>query len=134
MTNQTSNSSQLYKRLVDTARQAAKHSYAPNSKYPVGAAVLATDGTIFSGCNVENSNMGSSICAERTAFVKAVSEGHRSFTAVAVATKNPGGWPCGVCRQFMVEFGRDITVVVEDGAGNIKTARLGDLLPSVQKV
>ena len=88
-------------------RQAVKmtgRSYAPFSKFRVGAALLAEDGQIFTGCNVENSSFGGTICAERTAFVKAVSEGVTRFKKIAIASSGGEAWPCGICRQFMREF------------------------------
>src|SRR5689334_20234481 len=89
--------------LVQAAVAAARLAYAPYSNYPVGAALQSADGTIFTGCNVENAAYPAGICAERTALVKAVSEGHQQFTALAVATKNSGS-PCGICRQMLNEF------------------------------
>lgn len=89
--------------LVRIASEARSTAYAPYSKYHVGAALIATSGRIFSGCNVENASYGLCFCAERTAIVKAVSEGETQFTAIAVATDG-GGTPCGACRQFLAEF------------------------------
>ncbi|MBZ0309007.1 MAG: cytidine deaminase, partial [Anaerolineae bacterium] len=89
--------------LIADAIRASEQAYSPYSHYRVGAALLTTTGKIFLGCNVENASYGAAICAERTAVVKAVSEGERDFTAIAVATQN-GGSPCGICRQFMFEF------------------------------
>ncbi len=103
--------------LVEAAIAAAQHAYAPYSNYPVGAALLAADGTVYAGCNVENASYPATICAERTALVKAVSEGHRDFTALAVVTRN-GGSPCGICRQMLYEFAPNLNVIVAtlDGA------------------
>lgn len=96
------------KELVFEARSAA---YAPYSNFRVGAALLTTDGLYFKGCNVENASYGAGICAERTAFVKAVSEGHKSFKAIAVVTdKEAMCSPCGICRQFMREFAPKLPV------------------------
>ena len=91
--------------LLDRATEARDHSYAPYSKYNVGAALLTTDGRIYQGCNIENAGFTPTICAERTAFFKAVYDGHRAFRAIAIiATGEEMGFPCGVCRQVMAEF------------------------------
>jgi cytidine deaminase len=99
--------------LLDKAREARDHAYAPYSKYAVGAALLTADGQIYQGCNIENAGFTSTICAERTAFFKAVYDGHRAFRAIAViATGEELGFPCGVCRQVMAEFcDRDFIIV-----------------------
>ena len=100
-------------RLLDLAEEARDHSYAPYSHYHVGAALLTADGQIYQGCNIENAAYGPSNCAERTAFFKAVYDGHRAFRAIAViATGEEMGFPCGVCRQVMAEFcDRDFIIV-----------------------
>ncbi len=91
--------------LLDKAQEARDRSYAPYSKYNVGAALLTADGRVYQGCNIENAGFTSTVCAERTAFFKAVYDGHRAFRAVAViATGEELGFPCGVCRQVMAEF------------------------------
>ena len=108
-------------KLIKLAIEARQKAYAPYSEFFVGAAVLTKDGTVFTGCNVENTSYGLCICAERTAICKAVSEGHQEFDAIAVGAK-PFATPCGACRQFIVEFGREIEVICFD-AGE----------PSVQK-
>lgn len=116
--------------LIAAARSACENTYSPYSNYPVGSAVLADDGRIFSGCNVENRVYGGTICAERTALVKAVSEGAIRFKAIAVFCKKGNeAWPCGLCRQFIMEFGPKINVVVEDGAGRLICRTIGELLP-----
>ena len=104
--------------LIATAIAAAKNAYAPYSDYAVGAALLAPDGTVFTGCNVESAAYPATICGERTALVKAVSEGQREFSVIAVATKN-GGSPCGMCRQMLFEFAPDLRVICCDFEGNI---------------
>lgn len=96
-------------RLIDTAMKMREQSYCPYSGFSVGAAVLCSDGTVYTGCNIENAAYSVTLCAERTAMVKAVSEGHREFEAIAIAggkTENPEDYsfPCGSCRQFMREF------------------------------
>ena len=98
-----------YKQLMDKAKEASKMSYSPFSRFAVGAALIAKSGKIYSGCNVENSSFGMTNCAERTAFFKAVSEGVRSFSRIAIVGNYPGREgdycaPCGVCRQVMAEF------------------------------
>jgi len=118
-----------YSALVQEAITASKNAYIPYSDYPVGAALQATDGTIYHGCNIESASYPATICAERTALVKAVSEGVREFTAIAVVTEN-GGSPCGVCRQMMYEFAPDMTVIIADMQGKIHhVLPLSDLLP-----
>jgi cytidine deaminase len=114
--------------LIQAAIKAAEHAYAPYSNYRVGAALLTQEGHIYRGCNVENAAYGSSMCAERTAIFKAVSEGERTFQAIAVATQN-GGSPCGACRQVMREFAPDLTVIIADFAGKARVCRLAELLP-----
>jgi cytidine deaminase len=104
--------------LIRAAANAANHAYIPYSHYPVGAALRASDGTIFSGCNVENASYPVTICAERVALVKAVSEGRRSFDAIAVVTLN-GGSPCGMCRQMLYEFSPDLRVILAKPDGTI---------------
>ena len=87
--------------LVDLAFSMLERSYVPYSHFPVGAALLCADGTVFTGCNIENAAYGPTICAERAAVAKAVSEGHREFSAIAVAGRSEDYcWPCGVCRRF----------------------------------
>jgi cytidine deaminase len=115
--------------LAARAAEARQWSYSPYSGYAVGAAVLAASGRIYDGANVENAAYPVTMCAERVAAVKAVSEGEREFVAIAVATAN-GGMPCGACRQFLSEFGPAAVVVVADADGNIlKQTTVRDLLP-----
>lgn len=119
-----------YLKLLAAAKKASELAYAPYSEFQVGAAVLTADGRIFTGCNVELCTYDGGICAERVAFAKAVSEGARKFKAVAVfCRKSSGSWPCGICRQFMLEFGAEIDVIVEHSGGGVQVARLKDLLP-----
>ena len=114
--------------LVEKAIAASQNAYAPYSDYPVGAALQTPDGTIFTGCNVENASYPVSVCAERTALVKAVSDGHRQFEAIAVVTRN-GGSPCGMCRQMLYEFAPDLRVIIADMNGVIHDdLPLNDLL------
>lgn len=104
--------------LLKSAIDAAKRAYAPYSHYAVGAALRAVDGTLYTGCNVENASYPAGICAERTALVKAVSEGKQQFDVIVVTSPN-GGTPCGVCRQMLYEFAPDLTVIVADLSGQI---------------
>lgn len=121
----------LRERLVASAREARRTAYAPYSGYAVGAAVWSEDGRLFTGVNVENASYGLSICAERVAVFRAVSEGARRIQAVAVVTRD-GGTPCGACRQVLAEFADEDTPVwcASDESVEIQEYRLGDLLPS----
>ncbi|MBL8144742.1 MAG: cytidine deaminase [Anaerolineae bacterium] len=114
--------------LIRAASAAAEHAYVPYSHYKVGAALVTVSGEIFTGCNVENASFPAAICAERTALVKAVSEGHREFSQLVVVTRD-GGAPCGVCRQMLFEFAPElpITLVRLDGA-IVLESQLNDLL------
>lgn len=114
--------------LLEVAANARKMSHSPYSRYKVGAALLAGSGNVYAGCNVENASYGLSICAERTAYVKAVSDGEREFLAIAVVTDN-GGSPCGACRQFMAEFGLDTIVIQSDKHFHYTLTTVGALLP-----
>lgn len=108
--------------------KAASYAYIPYSNYPVGAALRSTDGTIYGGCNVENAAYPATICAERTALVKAVSEGRREFDTIAVVTKN-GGSPCGTCRQMLYEFAPTLRVIIANLEGEVQYEMvLSDLL------
>ena len=117
--------------LVDLAFTMLERSYVPYSHFPVGAALLCADGTVFTGCNIENAAYGPTICAERTALVKAVSEGHRDdFVKLAVVGNSADYcWPCGVCRQVLYEFAPDLTVLVARGDGDFVSLPLRELLP-----
>lgn len=115
--------------LIDLANKARKEAYAPYSNYPVGAALRAKSGAIFTGVNVENAAYPVSMCAERIALFKAVSEGEREFDVISVVTNN-GGSPCGACRQVLSEFGLDTIVLIADGDGKlIEETTIHDLLP-----
>ncbi len=115
--------------LIEDAIQARSRSYAPYSHYQVGAAVLTASGKVFTGANVENAAYPASMCAERVAIFKAVSEGEKDFTAIAVVTSN-AGMPCGGCRQVMAEFGLDTQVIIADDRGNIvRELTVRELLP-----
>lgn len=118
-----------YRELFRTAQQAVRNAYAPYSRFKVGAALLTTSGEVFTGVNVENSSFGATICAERTACVKAVSEGYREFEAIAVAASDGEAYPCGICRQFMFEFGGDLKVVTGEDEDHLHITEIKDLLP-----
>ncbi len=120
---------EIRKHLVGVAGEARQWAYAPYSHYAVGAALLAASGKTYSGVNVENAAYPTSMCAERTALFKAVSEGERQFEAIAVVTAN-GGSPCGACRQALAEFGLDIMVIIANEGGKIlQEMPVKDLLP-----
>lgn len=115
--------------LMNLAKKAYAYSYAPYSDFSVGAALLTKSGKVYTGCNIENASYGATICAERTAIFKAVSEGEREFDKIAVATKNGScGYPCGICLQVMNEFMKDGTVILEQD-GNLTTFSVKELLP-----
>ncbi|MDH3942563.1 MAG: cytidine deaminase [Anaerolineae bacterium] len=115
--------------LLQTAIAATQWAYAPYSKYNVGAALLTSSGRVYDGVNVENAAYPTSMCAERIAVFKAVSEGERDFEAIAVVTKD-GGSPCGSCRQVLSEFGLDTIVIIADTGGIIhQETNVGALLP-----
>ena len=117
-------------RLIDAARAAREHAVARFSGFKVGAALETADGTIVTGCNVENATYGLTVCAERVAMFKALSEGHRAFVRVAVVTDTADPTPpCGACRQILWEFGGDLDVVLASLTEEKGTHRLKDLLP-----
>ncbi len=123
------------KKLIALAIEAMGKAYVPYSGYRVGAALLCADGTVYQGCNIENAAYGPTNCAERTAFFKAVYDGHRDFTAIAVCGGKDGVItgafpPCGVCRQVMREFcGDDFIIYMVGGADTYETVTLAQLLP-----
>jgi len=120
---------ELRETLLETALQARKWSYAPYSKYRVGAALITTSGRIYDGVNIENAAYPLTICAERVAIFKAISEGDRDFVALAVVSDN-GAYPCGSCRQVLAEFGLETQVIIADGVGkSIHQTTVRELLP-----
>lgn len=122
----------LHTGLLSRARDAARASYSPYSKFPVGAALLTRKGDVFTGCNVENASYGAGVCAERTAIVKAVSEGHKDFEMIAVVCGTAKNiWPCGICRQFICEFGAGIVVIAENERDEIEVMTISELLPKL---
>lgn len=127
------------KLLCQAAITATDKSYSPYSNCKVGAALLSADGQVFTGCNIENASFSPTICAERTAFAKAVSEGVTKFSAIAIAAKKDGKLstftPCGVCRQVMSEFcSDDFTVLVVTGEDKFQEYTLSELLPASFKL
>ena len=133
------NGSNKYNFLIEKAREAEKNAYSPYSGFNVGAALLCKDGTVYSGCNIENIAYGPSNCAERTAIFKAVSEGQKEFVAIAITGNfdDPDAQksevfasPCGTCRQVMTEFcDGDFLIILANLKGQVKEYRLKDLLP-----
>jgi cytidine deaminase len=121
------------KLLLQAAKEAQKKAYAPYSKFKVGAALLTTDNKITLGCNIENASYGLTVCAERVAIFKAVSEGYRKFKALAVVTSD-ASYPCGACLQVMAEFGPDLTVIISNGQNKTETLKLTNLLPKQFKL
>ena len=121
-------------KLISLAVEAMGKAYAPYSGFQVGAALLCSDGTVFTGCNIENAAYSPTNCAERTAIFKAVSEGHKDFTAIAICGGKGGKisslcTPCGVCRQVLSEFCKEDFPIYLAHKGGYKTLTLGDLLP-----
>ncbi len=120
-----------YNLLMNKAKEASEMSYSPFSRFAVGAGVLAKSGKIYTGCNVENSSFGMTICAERCAIFKAVSEGEREILAVAIYSPNADScYPCGACRQVMQEFqGDDEVEVITEYMGELDIKKLSEFLP-----
>lgn len=117
-------------KLVAAARRARRHAHAPYSSFKVGAALETTDGTIITGCNIENATYGLTVCAERVAMFKALSEGHRKFRRIAiVADTDAPTPPCGACRQILWEFGGDLEVILANLGRESGRHQLKDLLP-----
>ncbi len=116
-------------KLLEMAKKARENAYAPYSNFKVGAALVTKDGKVFTGANVENASYGLSMCAERVALFKAVSEGYREFEAIAVVADTDGPVsPCGACRQVLSEFG-DMDVIMANTKGDVKVMKLSELLP-----
>ncbi len=115
--------------LIDLANTARQRAYAPYSNYPVGSSLRTKTGRVFTGVNVENASYPQTMCAERVAIFKAVSEGEKEFEVITVVTNN-GGSPCGGCRQVMAEFGLDTIVLLADANGKlVKQTTVRELLP-----
>lgn len=120
---------EIRQRLIEAAINARQWAYAPYSHYAVGAALLTASGKVYEGVNIENAAFPDTICAERVAVFKAVSEGERDFVAMAVVTSN-GGTPCGSCRQVLAEFGIETQIIIADADGKVvQEYSVADLLP-----
>lgn len=117
------------KALIEKAIKAREKAYAPYSNFKVGASLLTKDGKIYTGCNIESASYTSTICAERTAISKAVSEGDMNFEAIAIVGSSDFTFPCGVCRQVIREFSKDIKIIVANNTEEYKTFSLEELLP-----
>lgn len=119
-----------YEKLIKAAEETRRRAYTPYSKFKVGAAILTSEGKIFTGCNIENASFGLTICAERVAIFKAISEGYSNFKAIAIiGDTQKSCTPCGACRQVIMEFGADIEVIMSNLKGEIKISRIDKLLP-----
>ncbi|MGE0704722.1 MAG: cytidine deaminase [Vicinamibacterales bacterium] len=116
--------------LIHAARSARRHAWAPHSSFAVGASLETADGTVVSGCNIENATLGLTMCAERVALLKALSEGHRTFTQIAVVADTEAPTPpCGACRQLLWEFCGDLEIHLANLDRLLSSHRLADLLP-----
>lgn len=121
----------IYDKLIKEATKARLEAYVPYSKFKVGAALLTTKNNIYSGCNIENASLGLTVCAERVAIFKAISEGSRQFEAIAIVCDSiKPCFPCGACRQIISEFGKEIVIISSNLKGNIKIASMAELLPN----
>lgn len=118
------------KDLIEKALEAKNMAYVPYSNFHVGAALLTKSGKVFTGCNIESASFSPTICAERTAISKAVSEGEREFIALAVVGDSEYTFPCGVCRQVIREFGTEIKIIVAKNKDDYKVYTLDELLPN----
>jgi cytidine deaminase len=121
-------SEKIKQRLYQKAKEASKQSYSPYSRFPVGAALLARNNKIFIGTNVENVSFGLTICAERVAICNAIINGAKRFIAIAVYSKKGEATPCGACRQFLLEFGKDIEVIFKKN-NNLESLKISELIP-----
>lgn len=122
------------KKLLEFAEKARDNAYVPYSNFRVGAAVLTKDNKVYTGCNIECASFGGTNCAERTALFKAISEGSKDIEKIAIASsnseKNENTFPCGICRQVIIEFGKDIKIVTGYSKGDIYECSISDLLPN----
>lgn len=117
------------KYLIKKALEAQKKAYVPYSNFKVGAALLTEDGELYTGCNIEIASYSPTLCAERTAIFKAVSEGHKKIKTIAVVGDSNFTYPCGVCRQVIREFGKDATIIVANSEEDYREYKIDDLLP-----
>ncbi len=115
--------------LIKKALEAQKKAYVPYSNFHVGAALITEDGEIFTGCNIEIASYSPTLCAERTAIFKAISEGHKKIRAIAVVGDADFTYPCGVCRQVIREFGKDAIIIIANSEDEYREYKLNDLLP-----
>lgn len=123
-----------YNNLIKAAHDEMKKAYAPYSEIKVGAALLTSDGRVYTGSNIENASYGATICAERAAVVKAVNAGEKTFSAIAVVSNIKGyTYPCGICRQVLAEFSRDMDIVMYNGS-EIKVEKLKEIFPHSFKI
>ena len=121
--------------LITAAKKAMEFAYAPYSNFKVGAALLSADGNVYTGCNIENSSYGATNCAERTAIFKAISEGEKDFTKIAiVSSEGKETFPCGICLQVMAEFMPKGIIILENENGEIKEYLVSDFLPLAFKL
>lgn len=122
----------MNKRMIDIAREALNNAYAPYSRYRVGAVVETSSGKLYTGCNVENMSFGLTVCAERVAIFKAISDGERSITRIAIVSDSDSiPIPCGACLQVMSEFSDgDLEVIVSSKDGKLESFKLVELLPN----
>ena len=119
-----------YKKLVKQAQAARKHSHSPYSQFRVGAALLTRKGKVYTGCNIEVSSFGLTICAERTAIFKAISEGEKRFAAIAIATDEDNfTTPCGACRQVLMDLAGNIDFIMSKKNGDVRLMKMSDLIP-----
>lgn len=117
------------KYLIEKALEAQENAYVPYSKFRVGAAVLMEDGSVYTGCNIEIASYSPTLCAERTAIFKAISEGHKKIKAIAVVGDSDYTYPCGVCRQVIREFGKDAIILIANSKDDYREYGLDELLP-----
>lgn len=121
-----------YQNLVNLANEVKKNAYAPYSNFHVGAALIGNSGKVYTGVNVENSSFGATICAERTAIAKAISEGESQIKAIAISSDSEDyTYPCGICRQVIIEFAaEDLVIICSNNKGEYKVFSLEDMLPN----